>query len=172
MNNIESGKELLSTAKRIMERDLQEAWEDNDDNLVVRRAQEVVELALKGALKFLGVEYPKVHDVGKIFDQTVKRKVSEFDEEAIGKIIRISARLAEDRGPSFYGEKILNREEAAEAYSDAKFVYNEVIKILPRVLHENEKGDYVWWINVTFARDSIGFVDKFAAHFNIIHHVK
>ena len=130
MNNIESGKDLLSIAKRIMERDLEEAWKDNDDNLVVRRAQEVVELTLKGALKFLGVEYPKVHDVGKIFEQTVKKKVSELDEGAIGKIIRISARLAEDRGPSFYGEKRFNREEAAEAYSNAKFVYDEVMKIL------------------------------------------
>ena len=74
MNDIESGKDLLSTAKRIMERDLQEAWEFNDDNLVVRRAQEVVEFALKGALKFLEVEYPKVHDVGKIFEQTLKKK--------------------------------------------------------------------------------------------------
>ena len=130
MNNIESGKDLLSIAKRIMERDLQEAWKDNDDNLVVRRAQEVVELTLKGALKFLGVEYPKVHDVGKIFEQTLKKKVSDFDQETIGKIIRISARLAEDRGPSFYGEKRFDREEAAEAYSNAKFVYDEVIKIL------------------------------------------
>ncbi len=44
------------------------------------------------------------------------------------KIIRISARLAEDRGPSFYGEKIFNREEAAEAYSNAKFVYDDKMK--------------------------------------------
>lgn len=38
MNNIESGKDLLSIVKRILERDLEEAWKDNDDNLVVRRA--------------------------------------------------------------------------------------------------------------------------------------
>jgi len=58
----------------------------------------------------------------------VKEKVNEFDEEALGKIIRISARLAEDRGPSFYGEKSFNREEAAEAYSNAKFVYDDKMK--------------------------------------------
>ena len=33
-------------------------------NLVVRRAQEAVELALKAALRFIGVDPPRVHDVG------------------------------------------------------------------------------------------------------------
>jgi HEPN domain-containing protein len=130
MNNFESGKDLILTAKRIMERDLQEAWQDNDANIVVRRAQEVVELVLKGALKILGIEYPKIHDVGKIFEQMVKRKIGEFDEEVMERIVRISARLAEDRGPSFYGEKIFKREEAEEAYSDAKFVFDKVVRIL------------------------------------------
>lgn len=130
MNNFESGKDLILTAKRIMERDLQEAWQDNDANIVVRRAQEVVELVLKGALKILGIEYPKIHDVGKIFDQMVKRKIGEFDEEVMERIVRISARLAEDRGPSFYGEKIFKREEAEEAYSDAKFVFDKVVRML------------------------------------------
>ncbi len=34
-------------------------------NLSVRRCQESVELALKGALAWAGVEVPKVHDVGR-----------------------------------------------------------------------------------------------------------
>ena len=130
MNNFESGKDLILTAKRIMERDLQKALEDKDDNMVVRRAQEVVELTLKGTLKILGIEYPKIHDVGKIFEQTVKRKIGGLDEAVMKRIVRISARLAEDRGPSFYGEKIFKREEAEEAYSEAKFVFDEVVKIL------------------------------------------
>ncbi len=130
MNNIESGKDLIFTAKRIMERDLHEAWSGGDYNFVVRRAQEVVELTLKGALKFLGVEYPKVHDVGRIFEETVKKKVQPFDRETLSAIVRISARLAEDRAPSFYGEKIFQRAEAEEAYSDARFVHDEVAKLL------------------------------------------
>jgi HEPN domain-containing protein len=130
MNNFESGKDLILTAKRIMERDLLKAWQDKDDNMVVRRAQEVVELTLKGALKILGVEYPKIHDVGKIFEQTAKRKIGGIGKEVMSRVVRISARLAEDRGPSFYGEKIFKREEAEEAYSDAKFVFNEVVRML------------------------------------------
>lgn len=98
--------------------------------MVVRRAQEVVELLLKGALKTLGIEYPKIHDVGRIFEQTIRNKMKTFDEEVIKRISRISSRLAEDRGPSFYGEKIFKREEAEEAYEDAKFVFNEVTRLL------------------------------------------
>jgi HEPN domain-containing protein len=60
----------------------------------------------------------------------VKRKIGEFDEEVMERIVRISARLAEDRGPSFYGEKIFKREEAEEAYSDAKFVFDKVVRML------------------------------------------
>jgi len=60
----------------------------------------------------------------------VKRKIGGLDEAVMKRIVRISARLAEDRGPSFYGEKIFKREEAEEAYSEAKFVFDEVVKIL------------------------------------------
>ena len=130
MNNLESGKDLISTAMRIMGKDLREAWEEEDYNLVVRRAQEVVELTLKGAPKFLAVEYPKVHDVGKIFQETVKKKVRVFDGKVLSRIVRISSRLAEDRAPYFYGEKIFKRMEAKEAYSDAKLVHTEVVKLL------------------------------------------
>jgi HEPN domain-containing protein len=39
----------------------EQAWSD-----VVREAQELVELALKGALRVVGVDPPKWHDVGPI----------------------------------------------------------------------------------------------------------
>jgi HEPN domain-containing protein len=38
-----------------------EAW-----NMVVRRSQEAVELALKCALLWAGIEVPRIHDVGPI----------------------------------------------------------------------------------------------------------
>ena len=37
----------------------------NDYSDVVREAQEVVELLLKALLKNIGIEAPKIHDVGK-----------------------------------------------------------------------------------------------------------
>jgi len=40
---------------------------------VVREAQEIVELALKGALRLVGVEPPKLHDVGPVLLEHAER---------------------------------------------------------------------------------------------------
>ena len=50
----EEGKKLVLEAGRILRRDVKGALDEDDLNLAVRRSQEVVELALKGALKMLG----------------------------------------------------------------------------------------------------------------------
>ena len=47
---------ILDEARRFQDKS---AW-----NLVVRRCQEVVELALKGTLLWAGLEVPWVHDAG------------------------------------------------------------------------------------------------------------
>lgn len=75
MNNREKGEELFLRAERIIKRDIRGALQEDDFNMVVRRAQESVELTLKGALMILGIEYPKVHDVGKVFSEVVERKI-------------------------------------------------------------------------------------------------
>lgn len=51
MTNKESGIELINVAQQIFETDVDNALRNKSYNLVVRRSQEVVELALKGALK-------------------------------------------------------------------------------------------------------------------------
>jgi HEPN domain-containing protein len=66
-SNKELGERLIDEAERICKWDLKTAIEKEDWNLAIRRSQEVVELSLKGALKFLGIDYPKAHDVGFIF---------------------------------------------------------------------------------------------------------
>jgi len=58
MNNREKGEVLISRAERVIKRDLEGALQEDDFNMAVRRAQESVELVLKGALKTLGIEYP------------------------------------------------------------------------------------------------------------------
>ena len=63
MNNSELNHRLLTEAELIME-EVKRAFYNRSWNLVVRRAQEVVELSLKSLLKLMGVEYPKTHDVG------------------------------------------------------------------------------------------------------------
>jgi HEPN domain-containing protein len=49
----EEGLRLTREARHILRRDARSALAEGDFNLTVRRAQEAVELALKGALKIL-----------------------------------------------------------------------------------------------------------------------
>ncbi|MBS1254139.1 MAG: hypothetical protein MAG451_03195 [Anaerolineales bacterium] len=55
----EIGEQLVRESGSILQRDVQSALDAEDFNMVVRRAQEVVELALKGALKVLGWIIPR-----------------------------------------------------------------------------------------------------------------
>ena len=82
----EEGLRLIREAEGILRRDAQGALTEKDFNLVVRRAQEVVELALKGALKILGVDYPKVHDVAPLFSDQLRQKQGVADPTVLQRI--------------------------------------------------------------------------------------
>ena len=130
MNNRDIGKELIQSAERILKRDLEDAFKEKDYNMTVRGAQEVVELTLKGALKIFGIEYPKVHDIGKIFAKTARSRVDIINKEILEKIVFISTQLSKDRAPSFYGERLYGKKEAEEAYHNAFFVFYRVKELL------------------------------------------
>ncbi|MCX9011113.1 MAG: HEPN domain-containing protein [Candidatus Methanoperedens sp.] len=49
--NREQGEKLLKEAEWIFEKDLKNAMEEGNYNIAVRRAQEIVELSLKGCLR-------------------------------------------------------------------------------------------------------------------------
>ena len=119
--NKEQGERLLREAQWIFEKDLKSALDEKNHNLAVRRAQEVVELSLKGCLRILGIDYPKVHDAGLVFIREAGRNLS-FDESTLTEIERISRWLSEARAPSFYGEKDFTLEDAKKAFEDAAFV--------------------------------------------------
>jgi len=130
--NQEVGMKLLKEAGEILCRDLNGAWTACDYNMTVRRAQEVVELALKGVLEILGVDYPKIHDVGPVFIEQVTRKSFPLAREILDKVEGISFWLSEARAPSFYLERDYTKEDAQKAFEDANFVYDEKKKILTR----------------------------------------
>jgi HEPN domain-containing protein len=101
VTNAEHGRRLLKGAEELS-REMNSALQRESWNLTVRRAQEVVELTLKGLLGLMGTEYPKVHDVGSVFMNQVKRKGSLLPEETLTEIAKISAELARKRAPAFY----------------------------------------------------------------------
>jgi HEPN domain-containing protein len=100
----------------------EEAYSD-----VIREAQEIVELALKGMLRQVGVEPPKWHDVGphlKEFHQRFEKPVHAH----VDRLAAISKWLRKEREFSFYGDidfiptEEYSREDALRAMEDARFV--------------------------------------------------
>ena len=87
---------ILAEAEHLRD---QEIW-----NLVVRRCQEAVELALKGALLWAGLNVPRIHDVGGILVQHTERFPPVIGPELPG-LAMISRTLRAERETSFYGDE-------------------------------------------------------------------
>jgi HEPN domain-containing protein len=71
---------------------------------VVRESQDLVELVLKGALRFVGIEPPKRHDVHGVLPQFLDRFPGEW-HDAVREMMGTLTRLAEQRSPAFYGDE-------------------------------------------------------------------
>lgn len=126
----EIGKQLIAEGERIYLRDVQGALQEDDSNLAVRRSQEVVELVLKGGLKMLGVDYPKVHDVAPVFSEQLRQKRESVDTQELDRIEEISLWLAQARAPAFYLEHEYSGEDARQAAQDANFVVAAIKRLL------------------------------------------
>lgn len=109
-----------------------QAWSD-----VVREAQEIVELALKGMLRYVGVEPPKWHDVGGILVEHGDRFPGETKESLL-RMADISKRLRKERELSFYGDiDFIPTEEYSEELArvfalEATFVLHRATVLMAR----------------------------------------
>jgi HEPN domain-containing protein len=70
---------------------------------LVREAQEIVELSLKGMLRQVGVEPPKWHDVGSLLVKNADRFEARV-RERIPSLAEASEWLRAERELSFYGD--------------------------------------------------------------------
>jgi len=106
---------------------------------VVRLSQECVELSLKAALYFAGIDFPKWHDVGPILQRNRARFPQWFGEK-IHRFARISERLRGERERSMYGDEALGippdvlygREEANQASIEAEEVFTACARLIAR----------------------------------------
>jgi HEPN domain-containing protein len=95
------------------------AWSD-----VIREAQETVELALKGMLRLVGIEPPKIHDVGGLLVEHEDKFPSPVKEQLTA-LAEISRRLRKERELALYGDidfiptEQYSPEDAAEARDGA-----------------------------------------------------
>jgi len=102
---------------------------------VVREAQEVVELALKGMLRQVGIEPPKFHDVGGILLEN-RDRFSAAVKKSLGRLAEISTWLRKEREFSFYGDidfiptEQYSQEDALKAREDAGFVVGITEKVV------------------------------------------
>ncbi len=128
MNTQEAAQSNLARALLILD----EAYHFRDRgawNLVVRRCQEAVELALKGALAWAGLAVPRIHDVGLLLRQHDDRFPTEFARQ-VPRLASISRMLRAERERSFYGdeesglppEMLYSDYDAADALEKAEFV--------------------------------------------------
>lgn len=124
------GNQLIDAGEIILRRDARSALDEQDYNMAVRRAQEAVELTLKGVLKVLGTDYPKVHDPAPVFSQQVRLKLSGVTSGILERIEEVSLWLTQARAPSFYFERSYSQEDAQRAFGDATFVVDEIKKIV------------------------------------------
>lgn len=130
MNIAASVERMILQASIILEEaeylEEKEAW-----NMVVRRCQEAVELALKAALYWGRINVPRIHDVGPVLKHHANRYPEPF-RRRIPHLASISRQLRAEREVSFYGdeqsgvppESLYTREDAKEALSKAHEVLN------------------------------------------------
>lgn len=102
------------------------SWAD-----VVREAQEIVELALKGLLRSHGVEAPRIHDVSDVL-MAEHDRFPESIRAALPRMAAISRDLRRDRELAFYGAEDLtpsafySEEDAVRARDGARLVTESV----------------------------------------------
>ena len=109
-----------------------ESWAD-----VVRESQEVVELALKGLLRAMGIEPPRIHDVSEVL-MAERERFPKAIQQNLDTLAAGSRTLRRDRELAFYGAEDLTpsgfytQEDAAAAREIAR---RTVAAVEPHVGH-------------------------------------
>lgn len=103
MTNLEMAKSYLKEGMEIF-KEAESFYRREVWHLVVRRTQEAVEMALKGALRYVGIEVPKVHDVGILLKRH-KEKFPKGFAQNIDRLASISRKMRKEREASLYGDE-------------------------------------------------------------------
>jgi len=125
---------LLKAGKRL--KILAVLLDDQAYSDVIREAQEIVELSLKGRLRQVGIEPPKWHDVGGSLLE-FRERFPETIRPQLERLASISSWLRKEREFSFYGDidfiptEEYSREDALRAIQDARFVVEMSSQLIP-----------------------------------------
>jgi HEPN domain-containing protein len=114
---LQQAHDRLSTAER--------AISSGNYSYAVRSSQECVEFSLKAALRAVGVEYPKKHDVSRVLLRVKDRFPAWY---AVDEFVQTSRELLELREPAMYGDEVkmispsalFRREQADDVFQKAR----------------------------------------------------
>ena len=141
MSNGERGAKLFAAATELLA-DMDAALARESWNIAVRRAQEVVELALKAVLNYLGADVPKIHDVADHFAAEVGAYDLSVTADQLQHVRSVSARLARERSPAFYFEEDQGEDEAREAAADARRVHSLCARLVEALSPTTGRTDH------------------------------
>lgn len=102
---------------------------------VIRESQEIVELSLKGMLRSVGVEPPKIHDVGGLLLEHTEKFPKETAKN-FKRLAEISKRLRKERELAFYGDidfiptEEYTEDDAKEAIRETRLVVDIAKKLI------------------------------------------
>jgi len=71
---------------------------------VVRESQEVVELSLKGLLRFLNIDVPRIHDIGAVLEEQ-RAHLPKLIQDSLVELVDASHDLRRDLELAFYGSE-------------------------------------------------------------------
>jgi len=108
-------------------KDAEEALAEGLNAYALRLSQECVEMSLKAALKLVGIEYPKKHDVSDVLVE-VRGRFPKWFQDELSFLADASRKLAKKREVSMYGDEesflspdeLISFEEAQRAVEWAK----------------------------------------------------
>lgn len=138
MTNLEMARIHLRNADRFLE-EAEGSLRPGLWHLCVRRGQEAIEAATKGALRMVGVEPPKWHDVGPVLEREAARFPAWFREQ-LPQLVESSALWRRHRELSYYGDEeqgltpdqLYKEEQGRAAVEDA----HRVLEACSRLVEE------------------------------------
>ncbi|BCU68156.1 DNA-binding protein [Sulfolobales archaeon HS-7] len=135
-NNNDIAKSYVTQAEERIKHS-KEALSEGSYPYVVRQCQEAVELLLKASLRYVGIEPPKLHDVGYLLKKE-KDRFPQWFQERIDELAYYSKVLRREREPAMYGdeetgatpEELYSKFDAENASKMCAIVYELVKKLI------------------------------------------
>jgi HEPN domain-containing protein len=132
MKSHEMAEDYLRRAGRCLD-EAEDAFNEDDYPMTIRRSQECIEFSIKGVLRMASIEFPREHDVSDVLINIAWKEIGSPDwfTDRIQDMARIMREITPKRGLAMYGfEKemkpasaIFSREDGIKAFEDARFVF-------------------------------------------------